>query len=62
MLRSDIMTERKKVRIMLPGNICYHGFILSEDEIFVIIKDKFGQEVRLNKSHIISMEVISNGN
>lgn len=55
------MTDRKKVRIVLPNNIYYHGEILSEDEHFIIILDKYKQEVRLNKAHIISMEVISNG-
>jgi len=51
------MTERKKVRIVLPNNIFYSGTIISEDDIFVIIIDKFGEEVRLNKNHIVSMEV-----
>ena len=51
------MTDRKKVRIMLPAGICYHGVILSEDDIFIIILDKFKKEVRLNKSNIISMEI-----
>ena len=44
---------------MLPNSICYHGEIILEDEHFIIILDKFKQEVRLNKNHIISLEVLS---
>jgi len=48
----------KRIRILLPNNICYHGIILKENEIFLSIKDKFGHEVKLNKNHIVSMEVL----
>jgi len=51
------MTERKKVRIVLLNNIFYHGVIISEDDIFIVIIDKFQNEVRLNKNQIVSMEV-----
>jgi len=47
----------KKIRIVLPNNIYYHGTVISEDDIFLTIIDKFQQEVRLNKNHIVSMEV-----
>ncbi len=49
------MKEGKRVRIIMPNNICYHGKIISEDEIFVVIIDKFKEKVRLNKKHIISL-------
>ena len=52
------MTDRKKVRIMLPNGICYHGEILSENDKFIVILDKFKREVQLNKSYIISLEVV----
>ena len=49
----------KKVRIILPNNIFYHGTIVSEDSTFLIILDKFGSEVRLNKSQMVSLEVLN---
>ena len=51
----------KKVNFVLPNNIFYLGKVISEDKIFFVIIDKFGKEIRLNKSHIISMEVKANG-
>ena len=44
--------------MILTGNRFYSGIILSEDNFLIVIKDKFGQEVSLGKSAIISMEVL----
>ena len=54
------MTDRtgQKVRIILIGDRFYSGVILSEDDVLIVIKDKFGAEVSLGKSAIISMEVL----
>jgi small nuclear ribonucleoprotein (snRNP)-like protein len=48
----------QRVRIILTGNRFYSGTILSEDNLLIVIKDKFGVEVSLGKSAIISMEVL----
>ena len=52
------MTDRtgQKVRLILIGNRYYSGVILSEDEFLIVIKDKFGSQVSIGKSSIISME------
>lgn len=54
------MTDRtgQKVRIILVGDRFYSGIILSEDNSLITLKDKFGVEVSLGKSSIISMEVL----
>lgn len=46
----------QKVRIILVGNRFYSGTILREDDLLIVIRDKFGMEVSLGKSAIISME------
>ncbi len=53
------MTDRtgKHARLILVGNRFYSGIILSETDLFLTIKDKFGQEVSFGKASIISMEV-----
>lgn len=51
----------KKIKVVLPNQIFYNGKIINEDETFIFIIDKFGSEVRLNKSQIISMEVVNDG-
>ena len=58
------MTDRigQTVRIILVGNRFYTGKILEEDNNLILILDKFGKEVSLGKSSIISMEVIQNAN
>lgn len=57
------MGERdgKRVRIILIGNFHYSGFIISEDDMFITINDKFGKEVSIRKDRIEMMEV-ENGN
>ena len=58
-----MVTDRtgQRVRIILVGNRFYSGKIISEDEFLVNILDKFGQQVSIGKSSIISLEVL-NGN
>ena len=53
-----VKTDRtgKKVRIILIGDRFYSGVILSEDDLLIVIKDKFGLEVSIGKNAIISME------
>ena len=51
------MTDRK-VRLILEGDRFYSGIITNEDELFYYLKDKFGKEVVIGKSYVISLEVI----
>lgn len=48
----------KRVRMILVGDRYYSGIILKEDDLLILIKDKFNQEVSIGKSAIISMEVL----
>lgn len=50
----------KEVRIILVGQIFYHGKIIFEDKDFIVIKDKFTKEVSLSKPQILSVEVMEN--
>jgi len=54
------MTDRtgQHVRIILIGDRYYSGEIVSEDESLILILDKFGKQVSIGKSAIISMEVL----
>ena len=54
------MTDRKgqTVRIVLIGDRYYTGKIIEEDNLMIIILDKYNKEVSLGKSSIISMEVL----
>jgi hypothetical protein len=47
----------KSCRIILIGDFHYSGTILSEDEYFITIQDKFNKQVSLQKSRIEAMEV-----
>ena len=47
----------KRVRIILMGNFHYSGIVLSEDNDFIMIKDKFGSDVSLAKKRIEVLEV-----
>ena len=53
------MTDRigQHVRIVLVGDRYYSGKIISEDDLMIIILDKFGKEVSLGKSSIISLRI-----
>ncbi|MEX1382633.1 hypothetical protein [Lutibacter sp.] len=48
----------KKVRLILIGDRYYSGTITDEDELFYYLNDKFGKEVVIGKSKVISLEVI----
>ena len=56
------MTEEdrvgKRVRIILIGNRFYSGKIISENETTITFIDKFGSEVTIGKSALISLEVL----
>lgn len=54
------MTDRTgfKVRIILVGDRFYSGTILNENDLTITIKDKFGSEVTIGKSALISLEVL----
>jgi sRNA-binding regulator protein Hfq len=59
------MSEREGVRvqIILSNNFSYTGVILSEDEFFIVIRDKFNERVSIGKKDIqIIKEVANNGN
>ena len=49
----------KKVRIILIGDRFYSGVILSETDLTITLKDKFGSEVSIGKSALISLEVLN---
>jgi len=48
----------QRIRFILTGDRFYSGVVLDEDDFLIVIKDKFGAEVSLGKSSIISMEVL----
>lgn len=55
------MTEDRtgqRVRIILIGNRFYSGIIIAEDINTLTIKDKFGSEVSIGKTALISLEVL----
>jgi hypothetical protein len=55
------MTEDRtgsRVRIILVGDRFYSGVILSETDLTITIRDKFGSEVSIGKSALISLEVL----
>lgn len=51
------MYKNKEIRIFLQKGIVYHGKYISEDETFIIILDRYGKEVRINKSNIQNLEI-----
>lgn len=51
----------QKIKLILLGNRFYSGKIIKEDDNFLTIIDKFGEEVTLGKSAIISLEEVGNG-
>jgi len=50
----------KKVQIILSNNFSYSGTILNEDSFFIIIKDKFNDEVSIGKKDIQVIKEVSN--
>ena len=42
----------KTFQIILSNNFSYTGVVLSEDDFFIVIKDKFGLQVSLGKKDI----------
>jgi sRNA-binding regulator protein Hfq len=53
------MREGVRVQIFLTTGHHYSGKIISEDEIFLIILDKFGERVSLNKKDIQVLRELS---
>lgn len=51
------MSER--VQIILSNNFSYSGRILREDDFFIVLLDKFGEEVRIGKRDIQIIKEIS---
>ena len=47
----------KRVRIILIGNHYYSGIVLSEDDSFITIRDKFSKQVSIQKNRIETLEV-----
>lgn len=50
----------KKIRLILTNNFHYSGCVISDGDLFLIITDKFGKEVRISKKSILSLEVMEN--
>ena len=48
------MSEREgdRVHIILSNNFSYTGIILSDEQFFIVIKDKFGEKVSIGKKDI----------
>jgi len=57
------MSERVglKVQIILSNDFSYTGKILSEDDFFIVILDKFGGNVSIGKKDIQIIKEIKNG-
>ncbi len=51
----------KQVRIILINDFHYSGIILESSASFIILKDKFGKRVTLNRDSISVMEDVTNG-
>ncbi len=50
----------KRVRLILLNGFHYQGIILEASDSFIILRDKFGQRVTINRASISSMEEVSN--
>jgi len=50
--------EGRRIKIILRNNFKYHGVILKDLGRKIIIRDKFGKEVELNKDDIMVKEVV----
>ena len=48
----------KKIRLILKNGFHYSGEIISEDDLFLILNDKFGKEVQIAKSSLEVLEVM----
>lgn len=54
------MTDgRRYIKIFLLDGIFYSGRVISEDENFIVISDKFNERVSINKKAIRSMSEVS---
>lgn len=54
------MTDKtgQRVRLILVGDRFYSGIVLEEDKNLLTILDKFGKEVSVGKTSIVSLEVL----
>jgi len=46
----------KQVRIILKNDFHYTGIILDSDDLSILLKDKFGKQVRLSRDSIMILE------
>ncbi len=51
--------KNKKVRLVLMNGFHYSGLILSLNEDFFVLLDKFGKEVTINKKSIQAIEEVT---
>lgn len=51
----------KLIKLQLLNNFYYKGKCIEDSEAFIVLIDKEGKEVRLNKSSIMFLEVLDNG-
>lgn len=49
----------KRVQIILSNNYFYSGVVLSEDDMFIFIKDKANMKVSINKKDIQVVKEVS---
>ncbi len=48
----------QKVKIVLEGERYFTGIILEEDNHMIVIKDKYGERVTINKNSIMLMQEV----
>ena len=53
-------TIGKEYKIQLKNKIYYQAIILEEDNIQLRIKDKFGDEIIINKDEILQSKLVQN--
>lgn len=46
------MREQEQVQIILSNNFCYTGKITNQDEFFIYLLDKFGENLTIGKKDI----------
>lgn len=51
----------KKVKISVQNKYYYTGVVLDDDDKFITIKDKFDDEVMINKNDISMLKVVIDG-
>lgn len=53
------MQAGQKVRILMKSGLHFSGVVISEENQFLQIRDKYGKDVRLNNLEISILEVVT---